>query len=100
MSYLSSASHQEIIADPAIIETYYVQSWRTFATDLGSVDYGLSLGGSILPVAFAAIVAWDLKPYGPEPGVDLQSILAAPSLACDDYVRLAWYLTGYMPQVG
>lgn len=99
MSYFSADTHQQIIADPSKVETYYVQCWKQFAADLGSVDYGLTLGASILPVAFASILAWDLKPYGPEKGVTLPEILASPSIACDNYVRLAWYLTSYMPQV-
>jgi hypothetical protein len=99
VSYLSASTHQEIIPDPSKVETYYVQLWKRFATDLGSADFGLVLGASILPVAFAAIIAWDLKPYGPEKGVTLPEILASPSIACDNYVRLAWYLTGFMPQV-
>lgn len=100
MSYLSADARSQILANPAAIETFYMQLWRQFAADLGPVDPGLMLGASILPVAFAAVVAWDLKPYGAEPaGTDLATLLAAPSLACDDYVRLAWYLTREMPQV-
>lgn len=100
MSYLSTDTHQRLIADPSLIETYYVQLWRTFAGDLGPLDAGMWIGSSMLPVAFAAIVAWDLKRYGPEPyQVDLASILASPTLACDDYVRLTWYFTQFMPQV-
>ena len=99
MSYFPKEMHDALIADPAKIEDYYVQDWKKFAYDLGPVDYGLTLGPSILPVAYAAIAAWDLKPYGPEFGVSLDEILASPSLACDNYVRLTWYFTEFMPQV-
>lgn len=100
MSYLTPAELAGIIANPATVETAYVNNWKRFARDLAGVDQNMRLGAAILPVAFAAIVAFDLKPYGPEPNkFDLPALLAAPSLACDDYVRLAWSLTRLMPQV-
>lgn len=100
MSYLTQDEHKAIIANPAAIEDIYVRRWRTFADDMQPLDTGLILGGAILPVAFAAMVAWDLKPYGIEPSsIKLEDLLAAPSLACDQYVRLTWYLTSYMPQI-
>lgn len=99
MSYLTSAQHAALIADPSLIETYYVNGWRQFASDLGTLDTNLNLDASLLPVAYATIAAWDLKRYGTEPSdVSLLSLLAAPTLACDDYVRLAWNLATLMPQ--
>lgn len=100
MSYLSTGALAALQANPALIEDYYVQNWRQFAHDLGEVDVNMHLGSSLLPVAFAAVCAFDLKPYGEEPSVfDLPTLLASPTLACDDYVRLAWWFTTLMPQV-
>jgi hypothetical protein len=100
MSYLSSATHQQIISGPAIIETLYNELWSSFAGTLGPVDNTESLSNALLATAFASIIAWDLKPYGPEPtnGADLQTLLNAPSLACDDYCRLTWYFAQLLQQ--
>lgn len=100
MSYLSASSLAALNANPALVETYYGNTWQQFAHDLGMVDANMHLGSSLLPVAFAAICAFDLKAYGAEPSAtDLPSLLASPTLACDDYVRLAWWFTTMMPQV-
>ncbi len=101
MSYLSAESLAALNTNPALVEVYYTNTWRQFASDLGYVDSGMHLGSSMLPVAFAAVVAFDLKAYGAEPAnvTDLPSLLASPTLACDDYVRLAWWFTTLMPQV-
>lgn len=100
MSYLSAATHQDIIANPAHVQEYYDQIWQSFRTSLGSVDAISDIPNGLLATAFAAIVAWDLKPYGTEPTVlDLQTLLNAPSLACNDYVSLTWYFCDdFMPQ--
>jgi hypothetical protein len=101
MSYLSAAALATLNVNPGMIEVYYTNTWRQFASDLGYVDSGMHLGSSMLPVAFAAVVAFDLKAYGNEPAnvTDLPSLLASPTLACDDYVRLTWWFTTLMPQV-
>jgi hypothetical protein len=99
VSYLSAATHAAIIANPASIETYYEQARPTFKTNLGNVDLNSDIPNGLLAVAFAAIAAWDLKPYGNNPvGKDLQSLLNAATLACNDYVLLTWYLCGFMPE--
>lgn len=100
MSYLSENTHQDIITNPSQVQYYYQQCWRQFTTDLGAADPGMSLPGGLLSVAWAAVIAFDLKPYGPEPAeVDLQTLLHSPTLACDHYVRLAWYFCdNFLPQ--
>jgi hypothetical protein len=99
VSYLSAAAHQSIIANPAMIETYYNQVRPAFKANLGPLDANSDISLGLLAVAFAAIVAWDLKPYGDNPvGKDLQTLLNAAALACNDYVLLAWYLCGFMPE--
>jgi hypothetical protein len=91
MSYLSAQTHQAIINNPQSLPQYYGALFSTFLRDLAPMDSG-DMTDSLVRAAFASVVAFDLKPYGPEPPkVDLPSLLAAPSLACDNYVRLAWY---------
>lgn len=100
MSYFKPDELAQLNASPGFIYTLYSQHWYQFTKDLGPVDQGMVLGGSILPVVFSAIAAFDLKAYGPEPSdVSLAAIIASPTLACDGYVRLAWYFTGYLPQI-
>lgn len=70
----------------------YTSLWRTFAADIPQVDPRLSLTGDLLASAFCCMIAWDLKPYGPETtGLTLAAILASPTLACSGYVSLAWH---------
>lgn len=99
MSYLPDEIRAQIAARPESIADVYLAQWRPYIDALGPLDFGMRLGYSILPVVFAGTVAWDAKPYGPEPSrFDLATLFAAPSLACDDYVRLAWGLADLMPQ--
>lgn len=99
MSYWSSSTHDLLVSQPSYIGTLYANNWRIFANDLGPMDGNLDIWEQLLSAAMAAITAWDLKAYGPEPttGVDLDTLLASPTLACDDYVRLAWYFIKLMP---
>lgn len=98
MSYLSAEAHADIIADPGRIATFYAQNWRGFARDLGLVDARNDMENALLAAAWAAIVAWDLKPYGPETdAIMLADLLAEPTMACDSYVRLAWYGAQIVP---
>jgi hypothetical protein len=100
MSYLSATTHQAIIANPASIETFYNQVRPTFKVNLGQLDVNSDIPNGLLAVAFAAIAAWDLKPYGPDPAAkDLQTLLNSPTLVCNDYVLLAWYFcNNFMPE--
>ena len=100
MAYLSPAGIAAIIAAPSSMASYYINNWHSFATDLGGADTNYTLDSPLLASAFASAYAWGLKPYGPEPttGVDLTTLLNAPSLACDDYVRLALYFMQLIPQ--
>ena len=65
-----------------------------FRTWLGDGFAALSDNGAAL--AFACVVASRLKPWGPAPPTDwdLDSLLRAPSLTCDQYVALALRLFG------
>lgn len=93
MSYLDAATRAALIADPAIIQSLYNSNWYRFALDLGPADAGLWMPNELLASAYASIVANDLKPYGPEPGIggyEMADLLASPSLACDGFVALTW----------
>lgn len=95
MSYFSQATRDAVCANPqTAVPAAYISAWHQFAVDLGPANINLTLTDDLLRAAFCAVLAWDLKPYGPEPpdAVDLQTLLNAPSLACDDYVRLTLYL--------
>lgn len=99
MSYLSTATHQAVTANPASIETFYNQVRPTFKANLGQVDANSDIPNGLLAVAFANIFSWDHAPYGTNPPAkDLQTLLNAPTLACNNYVLLAWYLCGFMPE--
>ena len=71
-----------------------------FKKDLGPLDANSDIPNGLLAVAFAAIAAWDHTPYGTNPvDKDLQSLLNATSMACNDYVLLAWYFCDlFMPE--
>lgn len=97
---LSESDKAAIIADPSYIETLYEDRWSAFDAQLGPVDTAGDLSNPLLASAYAAMCGYELKPYGNElPGVvDLQGLLAEPTLACDDYVCLAMWLMKEMPQ--
>lgn len=100
MSYLSAQAKAAIIDDPSQVETIYNSIWHQFALDLQGADPGgSSVSNDLLASAFAAVCAWSMKPYGANPaGIDLASILAAQTVNCVDYVRLALYFMDLMPQ--
>jgi hypothetical protein len=97
---LSEFDAAAILADPGYIATLYENEASTFAEQLGPANAAGDLTDPLLASAFAAICAYELKPYGNEiPGVvDLQGLLDEPSLACDDYVRLTMWLMQQMPE--
>lgn len=88
MSYLSAPALANICADPHTwMPTYYASVKPSFMTTLGS-------GFSVMPeplikMAFASIIAWDLKPYGPSQAETLSECLASPYLNCINYCLLA-----------
>lgn len=100
MSYLSASVHSEIIANPARVVDYYNQYWYQFGADLGPADVWRWMDNPLLAGVWCSMVANDLKPYGPErqnPGYDLSVMLNSPSLACDQFVALAWRFMELMP---
>jgi len=87
--YLSDAAYNAILNDTSEVVTYYNSMRDTFVQDLGM--QGLS--ENAIKAAWCSVVAYGLKPYGPEPLTkELAPILAFPTLACDLYVTLTWYL--------
>jgi hypothetical protein len=97
---LSDSDKSALISDPSSINTLYGNEWQDFAQQMGAADANGDLSDPLLASAFAAIAAYELKPYGNEPvGVtDLHGLLTAPALACDDYVRLTLSLMQQMPE--
>ncbi|MGH6768198.1 MAG: calcium-binding protein [Xanthobacteraceae bacterium] len=89
MAYYADATYQAVRDDPSSAVTIYNNNRTTFIADLGMS--GLSEDAII--AAWCTMMAYGLAPYGPEPSTaDLEELLAAPTLACDRYVTLAWRL--------
>ncbi|KRE08163.1 hypothetical protein ASE61_00665 [Bosea sp. Root670] len=88
MSYLSSSTHAAVIADAAgTVPGLYASVRSIFIADLPAALQ--TLPEDQLKLAFATILAFDLKPYGNGGGLDLASNLAAADLNCDNYCILA-----------
>ncbi len=90
MPYLSASDHAALIASPSSIASLWTAHQARFRTDLGSgfaaeIDEHLKL-------AFCAMVAHDLKPYGACTVIDLPGMLASTVLDCDNYAALTWHL--------
>lgn len=100
MSYLALATRKQLIADPTQIAPLYNSMWSQFAADLQGADFGNWMSNGMLASCFASVVANDLKPYGAEnlANFDTATLLAAPTLACDGFVALAWQLMKLIPQ--
>lgn len=90
MPYLSVATHQLIVAQPSAMAGLWASVRETFKRDVGAPFN--TKHDDMLAAAFAAIVAFDLKPYGASTAVYLDELLAADGLDCDNYCLLAWYL--------
>ena len=82
MTQLLNASQlAQVRSDPTSIVSLF--------STLGSAFSGYA-SDAIQKAAFCTIAAYELAAYGPEPGsYDLSTLLAAPSLACDNYAILA-----------
>lgn len=75
--------------DPTSIVDLYTAQKSSFVAALGM----LGLSDDACKAAFCTVLAYELTPYGPEPSTnDLNLLLAAPTLACDRYVTVAWLL--------
>ena len=87
--YLTDEAYQTILADISQVVTYYDTYRDAFVQDLGM--QGLS--ETAVKAAWCSVVANGLKPYGPGPAsTDLAPLLESPTLACNHYVTLTWYL--------
>lgn len=90
MPWLSHATHCAIIDDPQIIPGLYASTRVSFLNSLGSGFAAQCEDHRKL--AWASVVACDLKPYGNSGAQTLPALLAAPVIDCDNYVCLAWHL--------
>jgi hypothetical protein len=90
MPYLTAETHSRIIAQPSAMAEVWASSKTKFKNDVGSIF--ASKHDDILAAAFAAIAAYDLKPYGQSTAMDLRSLLDEPHLDCDNYCLLTWHL--------
>lgn len=90
MSYLPASAHADLIANPERMSIYYAATRDLFVSHLGATFANQCEDHRRL--AFCAVVAWDLKPYGPSMAYTLRGLMADPHLDCDNYVSLAWHL--------
>jgi len=90
LSYFPPAVHQAILADPDAITGIYTEYRARFVADLGP-GFALEPEDHIR-LAFATVLAYDLKPYGACTVSDLEGMLAALALDCDNYVAVTWHL--------
>ncbi len=88
--YFAPAVHQAILEDPTQIGAIYADERARFVHDCGLLYYPEIEEHRRL--GFCALLAYDLKPYGPASPCELTELLAAPSLSCCGYVLLAWRL--------
>jgi len=88
IGYFSAATHNAVIADPrGYLPTLYSNKRSTFISDLGGSF--ASAPEALLRTAFAAILSFDMKPYGTSNALTLTDCLMATSLDCDNYCVLA-----------
>ncbi len=99
MSYLSATFNASLVTTPSLVQTLYTQDAAPFATALGTLGVSGGLNPAMIASAFAAVAAWGMKPYGNVPHLPNQAaILAAPTIAAQDYVCLTYYLMQYLSQ--
>jgi len=90
LSYFPAVVHGAIIANPDAIRNIYAAYMERFMADLGP-DFS-SEPEEHIRLAFASVMAYDLKPYGNCTVIDLSQMLASPVWDCDNYVAVTWHL--------
>src|SRR5579859_1549410 len=101
MSYFTADELASITANPSAVGALYGNRYLQFSADLGGADQGRSLSSALLPVAFASMLSFSLKPYGNETSAqDLPGLMAEPDWACNDYVLVALYLADLLGYPG
>jgi len=98
VSYLATTTYDDIRHNPSRIEYYYEQCWDGFADDLG-IDVTNDLSDGLLRAAWCSTIASQMFAYGPElmGVIDLPGLLHQSTIACDDFVRVAWLFLDQMP---
>lgn len=99
MSYLSAATHSNLISNPSSIASLFTSMKSQFSTDMRATNSGNWMSDGLLGAAFASVVANDIKPYGTEtfPSYSTSDLLASPYLACDGFAALAWQFIKLIP---
>lgn len=78
------------MAQPSAMGGLWSSVRETFKRDIGPAFSGKH--DDILAAGFCAITAYDLKPYGASTALELDELLAADAIDCDNYCILAWHL--------
>lgn len=90
MAFFSRASLDTILAQPASISTLYASSAAQFKSILGSAF--ADQPEDHIKLAFASVLAYELKPYGSSMSTTLEGLLASEGLHCGNYSNLSWRL--------
>lgn len=90
MPFFSQESRDRIVADPAWVQYLYAASSDQFRQILGGKF--LNQPEDHIKLAFATILAYELKPYGGTDETSIESLLAEEGLHCGNYSNLAWKL--------
>lgn len=90
MPRVSRAMINELTANPEKIGFYYDMCRTTFINELGPAFANLNEDGRKL--AWASVMAYELKPYGGSMAFSFKDLIAASVLDCDNYVFLTWHL--------
>lgn len=80
----------QILHDPSKIHGAYASLRNKFISKLG--DSYRSLPDDYIKLAFASVLAYELKPYGTSTATSLPDLLAANTLNHEGYALLTWYL--------
>jgi len=88
MAYLAQSTHASVCAAP---HSYVPQLWQMVRTIfLNDLPPGMrGMPEPINKLAFASVLAFDLKPYGGSGATTLEQCLQASALDCDNYAVLA-----------
>ncbi|WP_210497165.1 calcium-binding protein [Microvirga antarctica] len=98
MTFFSKAALNQLAANPDSMAAFYTTSRAAFKKALGSAFSGQP--EDHIKLAFCALVAYELKPYGSSVASTLPALLAEPGLDCDNYALLSWYLYKKMASSG
>lgn len=88
--FFSKAALNQVLHDPSKIHNLFAQLKSKFISHQGASFQGLP--DDYIKLAFASVLAYEMKPYGSSTATSLPDLLAANSLNREGYALLTWYL--------